>query len=170
MATALSGCIPLVTAKIIDIWGRVEGFAAMILIIIVGMIMKAVCKNVETYFAAHVLYWSGHIGLLYVISVMCADMTTLKNRMIIFTINSTPRIAATFAGPAISDLFYTRSNFRWAFGAFAIILFGCSLPAMGLMIVMFRKALAAGLQRRQRSGRNIFQSIWYYFIQFDGMY
>ncbi|KAF2124426.1 siderophore iron transporter-like protein mirB [Dothidotthia symphoricarpi CBS 119687] len=167
MATALSGCIPLATAKIVDIWGRVEGFMAMLLIVLVGMIMKAVCRNVETYFAAHVLYWAGHIGLLYVTSVMCSDLTTLKNRMIIITINSTPRIAATFAGPAIGELFYTQSNFRWAFGAFAIILFGCSMPAMGLMFVMYRKALKAGLRRKQRSDRNIFQSLWYYFVQFD---
>lgn len=167
MSTALAGCIPLATAKVIDIWGRVEGFLCMLVIVLVGMIMKAVCKNVTTYVAAHVLYWAGHIGLLYVINVMTADMTTLKNRMIIFTINGTPRIAATFAGPRIAELFYTNLNFRWAFGAFAIILAGCSVPAMTLMIVMYRKARKAGLAKKQRSNRTFVQSFIYYSIQFD---
>ncbi|KAH7130480.1 siderophore iron transporter-like protein mirB [Dendryphion nanum] len=167
ISTALAGCIPLATAKVIDIWGRVEGFLLMLLIVVVGMIMKAVCKNVQTYVAAHALYWGGHIGVIYVISVMCADMTTLKNRMIIFTINGTPRIAATFAGPRIAELFYTNLNFRWAFGAFAIILTGCSIPAMSLMIFMYRKARKAGLAKKKRSGRNFFQSFIHYSIQFD---
>ncbi|PSN72587.1 MFS general substrate transporter [Corynespora cassiicola Philippines] len=167
MSTALAGCIPLATAKVIDLWGRVEGFAFMLLIALVGMIMKAVCKNVETYIAAHVLYWGGHIGILYVVDVMIADMTSLKNRMIIFGINGTTRIASIFAGPAIADLFLARSNFRWAFGAFAIILTACSLPAMGLMVHMYRKAVANGLARRKKSDRTALQSLWYYVVQFD---
>ncbi|KPM39017.1 Siderophore iron transporter mirB [Neonectria ditissima] len=169
MSTALGGCIPLATAKVIDIWGRVEGFFFMMVLTLVGMIMKATCQNMETYIAAHVLYWAGHIGVLYVIDVMCADITSLKNRMIIFGINGTPRIASTFAGPAIAELFYENSNFRWAFGAFAIILAACSVPAMGVMVYMYRKARKAGLARKQRSDRSVVQSIAYYFIQFDGV-
>ncbi|KAM5350031.1 hypothetical protein ACJ41O_006536 [Fusarium nematophilum] len=169
MSTALGGCIPLATAKVIDIWGRVEGFFFMLILTLIGMIMKATCKNMETYVAAHVLYWAGHIGILYVIDVMCADITTLKNRMIIFGINGTPRIASTFAGPAIGELFYKNSSFRWAFGAFAIILFACSIPAMGVMVYMFLKARKAGLIKKQRSDRTVFQSIKYYFIQFDAI-
>ncbi|KAF2687176.1 MFS general substrate transporter [Lentithecium fluviatile CBS 122367] len=167
MSTALGGCIPLAMAKAIDIWGRVEGFMLMLLICIIGMIMKATCQNMETYIGAHVLYWTGHIGLLYVIDVMCADITSLKNRMIIFGINGTPRIAATFAAPKVAELFYTNLNFRWAFGAFAIILFGCSMPAMGVMIFMYRKARQAGLARKKRSARSFAQSVAYYFVQFD---
>ncbi|KAF1957683.1 siderophore iron transporter-like protein mirB [Byssothecium circinans] len=167
ISTALGGCIPLTTAKIIDIWGRVEGFIFMLLIAVVGMIMKAVCQNMETYIAAHVLYWTGHIGIIYVVDVMCADMTSLKNRMIIYGINGTPRIAATFAGPKIATLFYTNLNFRWAFGAFTIILLGCSVPAMSVMIYMYHKARKAGLAKKERSNRNLPQSLAYYFIQFD---
>lgn len=169
IATALGGCIPLATAKVIDIWGRVEGFAFMLLLVVIGMIMKAVCTNMETYIAAHAIYWAGHIGVLYVVDIMCADITSLKNRMIIFTINGTPRIAGTFAGPKIAESFLTKLNFRWAYGAFTIILVGCCIPAMAVMICMSRKARKAGLVKRQRSGRTIPQSIVYYIIQLDGM-
>jgi hypothetical protein len=167
MSTALGGCIPLATAKIIDIWGRVEGFVFMLVLAVVGMIMKAVCQNMETYIAAHVLYWTGHIGVIYVADVMCADMTSLKNRMIIFGINGTPRIVATFTAPRVAAAFLNHLNFRWAFGAFAIIMVACSLPAMGVMVFMYRKARRAGLASRPRSGRNITHSLAYYFVQFD---
>ncbi|USP81792.1 siderophore transporter [Curvularia clavata] len=167
MATALSGCIPLLIAKVIDVFGRVEGFFVMLILVVTGMAMKAACHNVQTYMAGHVLYWAGHIGVLYVTDIMAADITTLKNRMIIFTINGTPRIASTFAGPKIADLFYYHNNWRWAFGAFIIIFIGCCLPAMVVMIFMYRKAKNAGLVKSQKSERNVLQSLWYYFVQFD---
>ena len=169
MSSALAGCIPLATAKVIDVWGRVEGFFFMLIIIVVGMALKAGCANMETYIAGHILYWAGHIGVLYVTDIMAADITTLKNRMIIFTINGTPRIASTFAGPAIGDLFYYHSDWRWSFGAFIIIFVACCLPALGVMIYMYRKAKAAGLIHVQRSNRTVLQSVWYYFVQFDSM-
>lgn len=167
ISTALGGCIPLATAKAIDVWGRVEGFVFMLIVAVIGMIMKAICRNMETYIAAHVLYWTGHIGIIYVVDVMCADMTSLKNRMIIFGINGTPRIVATFTAPRVAAAFYTHVNFRWAFGAFAIILVACSLPAMSVMLFMYRKARQAGLARKKRSGRNVFQSLAFYCIEFD---
>jgi len=167
MSTALAGCIPLATSKVIDVWGRVEGFFLMLIIVVVGMALKAGCRNMETYIAGHVLYWAGHIGVLYVTDVMAADITTLKNRMIIFTINGTPRIASTFAGPEIGDLFWYGPNWRWAFGAFIIIFTGCCLPALCIMMYMYRKANNAGLIHKQRSNRTALQSIWFYFVQFD---
>jgi hypothetical protein len=170
MSTALAGCIPLATSKFIDVCGRVEGFLLMLLIVLVGMAIKAACTNVQTYVAGHVLYWAGHIGVLYVTDVMAADITTLKNRMIIFTINSTPRIASAFAGPALGELFYYRSNWRWAFGAFIFMFIGASLPAMGIMVFMYRKAKLAGLIQKEKSGRNFVQSIAYHFVQFDSKF
>jgi hypothetical protein len=170
MSTALAGCIPLATSKFIDIFGRVEGFFLMLLLALTGMAIKAACQNMETYIGGHVLYWAGHIGVLYVTDVMAADITSLKNRMIIFTINGTPRIAATFAGPAIGDLFIKHKDWRWAFGAFIIIFIACSLPATGIMIFMYRKAKAAGVIQKRESNRNVFQSIAHHFIQFDSKF
>lgn len=167
MSSALAGCIPLATAKFIDVFGRVEGFFLMLLILLVGMAMKAACQNMETYVAGHTLYWAGHIGVLYVTDIMAADITTLRNRMIIFTINGTPRIAATFAGPAIGGIFVRNENLRWPFAIFIFVFLATSLPATAIMTFMYRKAKKSGVIQKTSSGRTTFQSIWYYFIQFD---
>lgn len=53
VATIAGGVSSFTIAKIIDIWGRTEGFLLMLLIVVIGMIMKAACQNVETYAAAH---------------------------------------------------------------------------------------------------------------------
>lgn len=113
------------------------------------------------------LYWVGNAALSFVISVFVADITTLRNRMIIFTLNSTPNLCTTFAGPAIAELFYTQVNFRWAFGAFTIILLVFSLPVIAILWVHENKAKKMGFIR-PKSGRTLMQSTKHYLIEFDG--
>lgn len=168
VASVLGGVLKLSIAKIIDIWGRCEGFLAMLLLIVVGMIMKATCQNVQTYAAAHTFYWVGHLGLLYVIDVILADITSLRNRAIMFGINATPTIATTFAGPKIADLFYTYVNFRWAFGAFCIILVAFCCPVALIFILSQRKAKRQGVAPERVKHRSVWESLKYYFVQFDG--
>ncbi|KAE9574778.1 MFS siderochrome iron transporter 1 [Colletotrichum fructicola] len=166
-ATILSGCCQVTIAKIMDIWGRTEAFLIMILCSCIGVMMKAVCQNMETYVAAHTIYYVGHFGMLFVLDVMVADMTSLKNRMIMFGINGTPNVIVVFAGPKIADLFYTNLNFRWAFGAFAIIMLGVCAPAAAVMFLMQRKAEKAGMLQKIKSDRTYLQGFLYYLVQFD---
>ncbi|KAI0008341.1 MFS general substrate transporter [Xylariaceae sp. FL0662B] len=167
VATIIGGVCRPTIAKIIDIWGRCEGYLAMLLLIILGMIMKATCINVSMYAAAHTLYWVGHLGMQYIIDVMLADMTSLENRLIMYGINATPTIATTFAGPRIADLFYTYVNFRWAFGTFIIIIFVISIPVAAIFIFSKRKAIKSGVFPERISTRTVWESTKYYSVQFD---
>ncbi|KAK6839516.1 MFS general substrate transporter [Apiospora arundinis] len=165
-ARNIGGVVPLSLGKLIDIRGRMEGFIGSLLLIIVGMIMKALCQNVATYAAAQVFYWVGNVALGFIIQVFVADITSLRNRMIIFTINSTPSICTTFAGPVIAELFYYKANFRWAFVAFLIILLVFSAPVIGVLWYHERKAKKLGVIR-PKSGRSRLQSVKHYIIEFD---
>lgn len=72
VATITGGVCNLFIAKVLDIWGRVEGFFLMLLLIVVGSIMKAVCHNIETYAAANTIYWvSNNIHLRFQCSYTC---------------------------------------------------------------------------------------------------
>ncbi|TDZ22089.1 MFS siderochrome iron transporter 1 [Colletotrichum orbiculare MAFF 240422] len=167
ISTILGGVSKLTIAKIIDIRGRAEGFVWMVLLVTIGMIVKATCRNVETYAAAHTLFCVGHLGLQYIISVVLADMTSLRNRMIMFGVNSTPTIATTFAGPKIAQLFYDNINFRWAFGAFSIILIGFCLPVAVIFYRSEVKAKKIGLIPPKQKTRSTWESTKHYFIEFD---
>lgn len=168
LATIVGGVFSLPIAKVIDIWGRCEGFIGMVALVVLGLILKAVSQNVETYAAAHTIYWAGHIGMSYVINIMLADMTTLKNRLLLFGINSTPTIATVFAGSKIADLFYTYSSFRWAFGAFLIILVVFAIPVALVFIWSKRKALKLGVMQPRVHNRTVWESVKYYVVEFDG--
>lgn len=168
VATIIGGVCKLTIAKVIDIWGRCEGFIVMVVLVVIGMIMKATCVNVEMYAAAHTLYWVGHLGMQYIIDIILADTTTLKNRIIMYGINATPTIATTFAGPKIADLFYTYVDFRWAFGAFSIILVVFCLPVSIIFILSKRKAVKLGVYPERVKTRTFWGSLKHYFIEFDG--
>ncbi|TGJ84478.1 hypothetical protein E0Z10_g4260 [Xylaria hypoxylon] len=168
VATIVGGVFALPIAKVIDIWGRGEGFVVMLGLVVLGLILKAVCQNVETYAAAHTIYWAGHVGMGYVINIMLADMTTLRNRLLLFGINSTPTIATVFAGSKIAELFYTQVSWRWAFGAFTIILVGVCIPVAGVFVWSKRKALKQGLIVPRVHDRTVWESVKYYVIEFDG--
>lgn len=122
----------------------------------------------ETYAAAQTIFWVGHIGFMYTLDIIIADMTSLKNRMIMVGINTTPTIATTFAGPKIAELFYNNVNFRWAFGSFAIILAGFSIPMFVIFVLEERKAKKMGILVKKDSGRTFWQSFQFYFWEFDG--
>ncbi|KAF5023678.1 hypothetical protein F66182_4244 [Fusarium sp. NRRL 66182] len=162
----IAGVSKLAIAKIIDIRGRNEGFLLMIAIIIIGMIMKACCKNVETYAAGHTFYWVGHVGLGYIINVVISDMTTLRNRMIMFGLYMSPRLASTFGGPKIAELFYQHSTYRWAFGSFCIILAFFSIPVSAIFMYHEMKANKLGLLP-EKSSRTLWESTKHYFVEFD---
>ena len=59
MSSIIGGLSKLVLAKILDIWGRPQGFALMTFSLVIGLIMMAACNNVQTYAAAQVFYWVG---------------------------------------------------------------------------------------------------------------
>src|SRR5262245_55897968 len=134
------------------------------------MLMKAVCQNVQTYAAAAVFYWVGHTGLGYIIDVFVADMTSLRNRGIIFGLNYTPTLATIFAGPAIAQEFLYHSSFRWAFGCFCIILPVVAAPVGISFFLNHRKAIRLGVAPERHSSRSLWESIQYYIVQFDGRF
>ncbi|WYZ46604.1 hypothetical protein EsH8_IX_000829 [Colletotrichum jinshuiense] len=162
------GVSQLPLAKILNIFGRMEGYMLAHLLCCFGLILMAVCRNVETYAAAQVFWAVGSGGIGYIHTVLISDTTSTRNRMIIYTLNSTAYIANAFAGPIIAQLFYEHSSFRWAFGSFAII-----FPAFGSLITIMlwwnlRKANKLGQgPELVKSGRNLQESFLFYCREFD---
>lgn len=58
-ASLIGGLFRLPLAKILDIWGRPQGFTLVTFFLVIGLVMMAACQNVETYAAAQVFYWIG---------------------------------------------------------------------------------------------------------------
>lgn len=167
MSSLIGGIFKLPLAKILDIWGRPQGFAIMLICLEVGLIMMAGCKNVETYAAAQVFYWVGYNGMDFSLSIFVADTSALKNRAFAFAFVSSPYIATVWIGGPMATAFLNGPGFKWGFGIFAIITPIVTLPLLALFVVNYFKAKKQGLIPVRDSKRTTVESIWHYVIEFD---
>lgn len=111
----------------------------------------------------------GFMGLIYVLSVVVADTTSLENRGFAFAFANTPFIFTAFAGPALAQAFYVKAGFRWAFGCFAVIMPTAAIPIIGMLFYHQRKAKKLGILVKTKSGRSLWQNVKYFAIEFDGI-
>ncbi|KAK1242473.1 hypothetical protein MKX08_005285 [Trichoderma sp. CBMAI-0020] len=167
ISSIIGGVWKLTLAKILDIFGRPQGYLISIMFTTLGLIMMAACKNVETYAAAQVFYWVGYNGLDYSLSIFLADTTSLRNRGLIFAYSTSPYIITTWLSGPISQAFLDGPGFRWGFGSFAIITPAITSPLFFLFMYYNKKAKKLGVIRpRERIG-NFYESAIHYGREFD---
>ncbi|KAI1865274.1 hypothetical protein JX265_008321 [Neoarthrinium moseri] len=168
MSSIIGGLFKLPLAKIIDLWGRPQGYLLMVIFMTIGLVMMAACQNVETYAAAQVFYWVGYNGLVYVIGVFVSDTTHLRNRGLMFAYVTSPYIITAFINGRVASAFLGGPGFKWSFGAFSIIVPFVSLSLWVLLVINYRKAKRQGvLPVRAASGRTRWQSFVHYVLEFD---
>lgn len=63
VSNVMAGALRLGVAKMLDLWGRPQGFAVMIAIATMGLILMAACSNVQTFAAAQVR-WRSSLSVL----------------------------------------------------------------------------------------------------------
>jgi hypothetical protein len=146
ISSIIGGVWKLTLAKILDVFGRPQGYLMSVLFTTAGLVMMAACRNVETYAAAQVFYWVGYDGLGYCLSIFIADTSTLKNRGLMFAYASSPYIITTWLSGPISQAFLEGAGWH-----------------------NFRKAKRQGLIPERNSGRTPMQSLAYYCREFDAV-
>ncbi|KAJ5623819.1 hypothetical protein N7510_000128 [Penicillium lagena] len=167
VADSISAACYIPLAKIMDVWGRAEGFLFMAVVATLGLVLMAVCNNLATFCAAYVFWTLGFSGMTYCVDVITADVSRLKNRGLAYAFTSSPYIITAFAGAKASERFYYQISWRWAFGCFAIIFPIVAAPLYFVLKFNVRKARKDGVLVRKQSGRTILQSLWYYAMEFD---
>ncbi|KAL4804741.1 siderophore iron transporter mirB [Aspergillus unguis] len=168
VSSAMTSACYIPIAKVVDVWGRAEGWLVMVGFSTLGLIMMAASNNLETYCAADVFYSVGFAGMNYILCVLAADITNLRNRGIAFAFTSSPYMITAFAGSKASEKFLQNVSWRWGFGAFAIIFPFVASPVYFVLRVGLNRAKKQGIiTPRQRSGRTFWQSAHHYFFAFD---
>ncbi|GKU07045.1 siderophore iron transporter mirb [Fusarium langsethiae] len=168
VANCMTAAVYIPLSKILDLWGRAEGFLLMVLFATIGMIMMAASHNLPTYCAAYVFWQVGWSGLTYSIDVITADSTQLKNRGLAYAFTSSPYMITAFAGPKSAEAFLLNGDqWRWGFGTFSIVLPVVAAPLYALLRYNLQKAKKQGLLVHESSGRSVMESIRWGLIEFD---
>ncbi|OJJ86656.1 putative MFS siderophore iron transporter [Aspergillus glaucus CBS 516.65] len=155
VADAMSAATFIPLAKVMDVWGRAEGF----------LIMTVFATLVLT--AGQVFYSIGFGGMTYCVDVITSDASKLKNRGLAYAFTSSPYIITAFAGPKAADDFYYNVSWRWGFGCFTIIFPVVAAPLYCLLKWHVRKADKQGMLTKESSGRTFLQNVWHWTKEFD---
>ncbi|KAI1037555.1 hypothetical protein LB505_011448 [Fusarium chuoi] len=154
VANSMTAAVFIPLAKLLDLWGRAEGYLLMVGFCELGLILMATAKDLSTYCAANVFYSVGFTGLIYSIDVMTADATNLKNRALAYAFTSSPYMISAFAGSYASDRMLADIGWPWGFGTFAFITPVVCAPLYLLLKINLRKAKKNILPKKS-SGRTL---------------
>ncbi|KAF2007490.1 siderophore iron transporter mirB [Amniculicola lignicola CBS 123094] len=167
MSSIIGGVLKLPLAKVLDIFGRPQGFALSVSFMCLGLILMATCTGVQQYAAAQIFYWVGYNGMSYTLGIFISDTSSLKNRGFMFAYVNSPYIITVWVtGPLATSLYYG-IGFRWGFGIFVFMTLAVTAPLLALFWYNYRKAVRLGVIVPTKSDRTFSQSAKYYFVEFD---
>ncbi|KAF1842987.1 MFS general substrate transporter [Cucurbitaria berberidis CBS 394.84] len=155
MSSIIGGLTKIPLAKLLDMWGRPQGLLLSLFVWMVGYIMMAACKNVETYAAAQVFASTGSQAVSYILTVFIADTSTLKNRALMLSFATSPYIITTWIGGPVAESVLAGPGWRWAFGIFTIIIPVVVTPLAALVLYNDRKARKQGLLEPRKIQWNV---------------
>ncbi|KAL1890436.1 hypothetical protein Sste5346_008264 [Sporothrix stenoceras] len=170
LSAVVSGVLQLPIAKTLNLWGRAEGFLVCVCVYTLGLVLMATCKGPASYAAGYTLYWVGYTATNFVLTVFVADTVGLQNRAFAYALTGAPTICTAFVGPLAANAFVTspQTNWRWAYGSFAVVIPVTCAPLAVVLKVFQRRAEERGLFVREgSSGRSVWQSIVHYLVMFD---
>ncbi|KAM7189128.1 hypothetical protein V8F33_010249 [Rhypophila sp. PSN 637] len=156
--------IPL--SKILDVWGRPQGFLFMATLMTLGIVLMAACTNYAMFCAAYVFHNVGFMGVTFCIDVITADASKVKNRGLAYAFTSSPYMITAFAGSKAAEGWWP-DNWRWGIGMFAILFPVVAAPLFFILLAALRRAKEQGFLVKEKSGRTMLQSLCHYFVQFD---
>ncbi|KAI9151857.1 putative siderophore iron transporter mirb protein [Paramyrothecium foliicola] len=169
LSSVIGGVCNLTVAKILDVFGRPQGYAMALAVATVGLVMMAATKNVEMYAAADVFWTVGNNAVLYSVNIVVADTTSLRNRGLMVALTSSPNIITTWLGGPISEAFLKGPGWQWCFGMLSIMVPTLCLPLYGILMFNYFKAKKQGVLVVAKSGRTPWQSFIHYGREFDAI-
>ncbi|CAF9905102.1 MAG: hypothetical protein HETSPECPRED_004873 [Heterodermia speciosa] len=167
LSSVIGGVTNLTIAKVLDVFGRPQGYLFCICLATVGLIMMAACNNVEAYAAAQVFYTVGNNGLQYSLSVFVADTSSLRNRGLMQAFAYSPNMITCWLAGPISTGYLNGPGWRWCFGTFTFLVPAISLPLFGLFVYNYHKANQQGLVPKRESRGTAWKSFLHYCREFD---
>ncbi|KAG6026921.1 hypothetical protein E4U41_001128 [Claviceps citrina] len=169
VSNIIGGVFKLTLAKVLDVFGRPQGYLLSIILTTLGLVMMALCRNIETYAAAQVFYWVGFNSLGYCLSIFVADTSSLRNRGLMMAFTTSPYIITTWISGPLAQGLLQGPGFRWGFGFFALATPCITLPLYVLFMKNYLKAKKQGLMGPPRTKTNLTprQTLAHYAREFD---
>ncbi|KAJ7097775.1 drug:h+ antiporter [Mycena belliarum] len=123
-----------VIAKVADVGSRGTAYCGVLIFYMLGYSIIATAENIQAVAAGIVLYAIGYTGLQLLTQVVIADITTLKWRGLVLSLNSFPFLINAFIGSNISAAIIENAGWRWGYGMFVILIPIALSPLIGTLL------------------------------------
>ncbi|KAJ5925256.1 hypothetical protein N7454_007895 [Penicillium verhagenii] len=132
-------------ARIADVFGRFELVAVSMVFYLIGTTVESCATSIEMFSAGTVLYQLGYTGIVLLVEIIIADITSMRSRVFFSYLPATPFIINTWiSGYITSAVVNNKDGWRWGIGMWCIIYSVCSLPLLWTLFYTSRRAEKAG--------------------------
>lgn len=145
-------------AKLADVLGRFEAFVIAVVFFTIGFIMLAAANNIGTYFAAHIFYVSGQVGIQLMEWIFATDTSNLRNRLFFMSLPNFAYLFAPWIAAPITKAIIKHSTWRWGYGMWAIVMPVVSIPVLSIMLYHKIQARRRGM-RTGPSRQNMLETL-----------
>ncbi|KAF2020888.1 MFS general substrate transporter [Aaosphaeria arxii CBS 175.79] len=167
IANIVSGIIKLPYAKLLDCWGRPQGFTLIVLFTTLGTILMATCQNVAMYCAAQVFFYVGYYGIQFSLVLFIADSSPGKNRALMFGIIWSPSLISIWASGPLATSILKSLTFEWGFGICCIVILVVCAPVIALLFKFHGTESKSNAAQQPETERRLRSTITYYLREFD---
>ena len=149
------------SAKIADVFGRVELVCVSVFFYVLGTIIEAVATDVSTYAGGSVIYQVGYTMIILLVEVIVADITSTRARLFFSYLPAVPFIINTWVSGNIAEAVLGATTWHWGVGMWCIIYPVCAAPLILGLSLVSRRARRQGRLDNYRSSFRIlgFQSL-----------
>lgn len=127
-------------ARLSDRFGRLELFAVSVIFYAVGTVIESQAYDINRYAGGTVLYQIGYSGVILLLEVSLADMSTLRWRLFASFVPATPFIINTWVSGDVMKSLYPKHSWNYAIGIWAFIFPLACVPLLGCFLHMRIKA------------------------------
>lgn len=129
-----------VYARLSDVFGRLELTIVSILFYAMGTVIESQAYDIERFAAGGVFYQVGYSGIVLMLEVLVADLSTMNWRLLAMLVPTLPFLKITWFSGNVTDALNKHHSWNYSIGIWAFIFPLASLPLLGCMIYMRWKA------------------------------
>lgn len=144
------------SARIADVFGRVELTCASVFFYIIGTIVEACSNNVASFAAGAVIYQIGYTMVILLVEVIVADITSTRSRLFFSFVPVTPFLINAWVAGDVAQAVLDSTTWHWGIGMWAIIYTVCAMPLIISLSLIARRAKKMG---RLDDYRSSFQTL-----------
>lgn len=108
-------------ARLSDKFGRLELFIVSVIFYAVGTVIESQAYDINRFAGGAVLYQIGYSGVMLILQVSLADMSTLNWRLFASFIPALPFIINTWVSGNVSDSLISKHSWNYSIGIWAFI-------------------------------------------------